>query len=198
MHSTNTGSWIRKSLNRYVLEADGSLTTRALVSLGVLGAIAHVYFRVGIGIPGHHGLEWMALLLFGRMQSADRWAGLKVALGAAATHAGYGAVGPSALSLTAVVAYLLNGFIVDLLFRYTPGGLPGVVKGILLGGISFLAKPLFAAGAVLLLGLHYGSGEKFGFYIPVATHFVFGAIGGICGVGLAAATRKRSLNPPYG
>jgi len=142
-------------------------------------------------MPGHHGLEWMALLLFGRMQSGDRWAGLQVALGAAATHVGYAALGPATLSVTAVVAYLLNGLFVDLLFRYTPGGLPGIVKGILLGGISFMAKPIFAAGTILLLGLHYGSAEKFGFYYPVASHFIFGAIGGACGVLLAAATRKR-------
>lgn len=194
MYDTNTGSSTRKSSNRYVLRADGSLTVLALVSLGVLGAIAHEYFRVGLNMPGHHGLEWMTLLLFGRMQSADRWAGLKVAFGAAATHVGYGALGPSALSVSAVVAYLLNGLFLDLLFRYTPGGLPAVVKGIVLGGISFLAKPIFSTGTLVLLGVHYGGAEKFGYYFPIATHFVFGAIGGICGVALAAATRKRVLS----
>jgi len=198
MYDTNTGSSTRKSLNRYVHRADGSLTVLALVSLGVIAVVAHQHFRVGLSMPGHHGLEWMALLLFGRMQSADRWAGLKVALGAAATHLCYGAVGPSALAVTPVIAYLLNGLCVDLLFRYTPVGLPGFVKGLILGGIGFIAKPLFLDGTVLLFGLHYGSAAKYGYYLPVVTHFVFGAIGGICGTGLAAATRKRVLSTRSG
>jgi len=142
-------------------------------------------------MPGHHGLEWMALLLFGRMQSGSRWAGLQVALGAVATHTWYAAAGPSALSVTPIFAYLLNGLCVDLLFRYTPGGLPVFVKGIILGGIGFMTKPLFLDGTVLLLGLHYGSAAKYGYFLPIVSHFVFGSIGGICGVGLAAATRKR-------
>ena len=194
MYETNTKSWTRKLLNRYVLDDDGSLTVLSLVSLGVVAVVAHQYFRFGLSLPGHHGLEWMALLLFGRMQSPQHWAGAKVALGAAATHVWFVALGPSTLAVTPVFAYLLNGLCVDLLFRYTPGGLPGFVKGILLGGIGFITKPIFLAGTALLFGLQYGSAAKYGYYIPIATHFVFGAIGGICGVGLAAATRKRLLS----
>jgi len=191
MYGTNTESWTRKLLNRYVLDDDGSLTVLALVSLGVLAVVAHQYFRFGLSMPGHHGLEWMALLLFGRMQSPRRWAGLNVALGAAGTHVWFAAVGPSTLAVMPVFAYLLNGLFVDLLFRFAPGGLPGIVKGIVLGGLAFMTKPIFFACAALLFGIHYGSAAKYGYLLPIATHFVFGAIGGICGVALAAATSRR-------
>jgi len=193
MYDTNIKFWKKKSSNQYVLESDGSLTLQALVALGIIAALAHQYFRLGINMPGHHGLEWMTLLLFGRMQSRYRWAGLMIATGAATTYVLYASVMPLTLSVKPVFAYLLNGLCVDLLFRYTPGKLPGFIKGIILGGISFVAKPVFLLGTVMLFEFHFGSFTKHGYYYPVLTHFAFGAIGGICGMTLASATRKRYL-----
>ena len=69
MHTTNTRFWKKKSLSQYVLDSDGSLSLFVLFSLGIMAAFLHQHLRMGLDIPGHHGLEWMTLLVFGRMQS---------------------------------------------------------------------------------------------------------------------------------
>ena len=83
MHNTNTRSWKKRSLSQFVHEDDGTLTLFALFTLGILAALMHQELRMGLNIPGRHGLEWMTLLLFGRIQSRYRWAGVMVASGAA-------------------------------------------------------------------------------------------------------------------
>jgi CHASE2 domain-containing sensor protein len=45
-----------------------------LVGLGVVAVIAHARFRMPLHFPGRHGIEWMALLLIGRIGSRYRWA----------------------------------------------------------------------------------------------------------------------------
>ncbi|MGH8119346.1 MAG: hypothetical protein ACRESK_01895, partial [Gammaproteobacteria bacterium] len=142
MYNTNTKSWKKQSLRQYVLEDDGSLTCYALLALGVMAALLHQHLRLGLNIPGHHGLEWLTLLLFGRMQSRYRWAGLLIASGAAASYMLQAVTGPIVQSLTAALLYLFNGALVDVLFWLAPKNHPVIFRGMILGGISFMAKPL--------------------------------------------------------
>jgi hypothetical protein len=49
----------------------------------VIVALLHRTLDFSLGLPGHHGLEWMTVLLFARLLSPGRWACLMVAAGAA-------------------------------------------------------------------------------------------------------------------
>jgi hypothetical protein len=156
-----------------------------LVTLGVIGALLHQHLRLGLNLPGHHGLEWMALLLLGRFQSQHRWAATFVAAGAVAASLGQNALFATVLSLKAVIFYLLNGILLDLLYRVTPRNLPLAFKGVLLGGLIYMVKPALLIPLVSLFDWHVGSFAKHGYLFPLLTHFVFGTIGGLCGIAMA-------------
>ena len=194
INNTNTKFWKKRSLSQYVHEEDGSLTLFILFTLGVIAAIMHQHFRMGLDIPGHHGLEWMTLLLFGRMQSRYRWAGLLIAGGAAATYMLQTTYVPPAHSFKPALIYLLNGACLDVLYRWSPGNLSLLVKGMILGGISYMAKPVMLIPIAILVEVSFGSFSKYGYFYPVLTHFMFGSIGAVAGIslaGLAASVRQR-------
>lgn len=44
-----------------------------LVALGVLTIVLHETFHYPLKLPGHHGLEGMALLALGRLSCTNRW-----------------------------------------------------------------------------------------------------------------------------
>lgn len=185
MHTTNTRFWKKKSLSQYVLDSDGSLSLFVLFSLGIMAAFLHQHLRMGLDIPGHHGLEWMTLLVFGRMQSRYRWAALVVAGGAASTYMLQTTYMPLAHSFKPALIYLLNGVCVDVLFRLSSGKLPLLFKGMLLGGISYMAKPVVLIPLAILFDVSFGSFSKYGYMYPVLTHFLFGSTGAVAGIGLA-------------
>ena len=186
MHNINIEFWKKKSLSQYVHEENGSLTLFALFVLGVIAAMLHLHLRLrGLNIPGHHGLELMTVLLFARMQSQYRWAGLMVAGGAATTfllHASYLPMGQTAKP---AIFFLMNAFILDSLFRVISDRLPVIVKGMVFGGISFIIKPIIYIPIAIYLEVSFGSITKHGYFLPILTHFTFGSIGAICGITLA-------------
>ncbi len=186
MNSTNTKFWKKTALNPYVHETNGNLTLLALFLLGIIVAMLHLHLRLrGLNIPGHHGLELMTILLFGRMQSQHRWAGFMIATGAATTfliHASYLPVGQT---IKPAVFFIMNALILDCLFNITPKKLPDFIKGVLFGGLSFIIKPIIYIPIAIYFEVNFGSISKHGFFMPVLTHFVFGFIGAMCGITLA-------------
>jgi len=54
-----------------------------LLGTGAFAVVLHRLFDSGLGLPGHHGIEWMALLIMGRSFSRFRGAGSLAGLGAA-------------------------------------------------------------------------------------------------------------------
>lgn len=186
MNDINTKFWQKTALNQYVHEANGNLTLFALFLLGILAAMLHLHLRLrGLNIPGHHGLELMTILLFGRMQSQHRWASFIIASGAASSfllHANYMPLGQT---IKPAVFFLMNAFILDCLFNITPEKLPDIIKGMLFGGLSFIIKPVIYIPIAIYMEVSFGSISKHGFFIPVLTHFTFGTIGAICGITLA-------------
>ena len=185
MHSTNTKFWKKRSLSQFVLEDNGDLSLFVLFSLGIIAAFLHQHLRMGLNIPGHHGLEWMTLLVFGRMQSRHHWAALVLAGGAASTYMLQTTYMPLAHSFKPALIYLLNGVCVDVLFRLSSGKLPLLFKGMLLGGVSYMAKPVVLIPVAILFDMSFGSFSKYGYLYPVLTHFLFGTTGAVAGIGLA-------------
>ncbi|GJM04210.1 MAG: hypothetical protein DHS20C09_02010 [marine bacterium B5-7] len=187
MNNINTKFWKKTALSQYVHEADGSLTALALFALGIIVALLHLHLRLrGLSIPGHHGLELMMALLFGRMQSKNKWAAVIIAWGAATTYLLHVTYMPMGQTLKPAVFYLANAFILDSLFRQVPTKLPIILKGIILGGASFIVKPIVTIPIAIFMEVNFGSITKHGYFIPVLTHLTFGSIGAICGITLAS------------
>ena len=195
MSNTTTKSWKKNPLSPFVHEHDGSLTLLSLILLGAFAALLHQHLRMGINVPGHHGLEWMTVLLFGRLQSKHRWAGVMIASGAAGAYFAQSAAMPLAHAFKPALVYLLNGVCLDLMFRMTPVRLPIILKGMLLGGLTFMIKPAVLIPVTMLLGVSFGSFDKHGYLYPVLTHFVFGTVGAISGIALASLLKINLKQP---
>ena len=52
-----------------------------LVSSGALAVVLHQILRMPLGLPGRHGIEWMALLVIGRAATHRRGAGTLASAG---------------------------------------------------------------------------------------------------------------------
>ena len=74
----NASSSFRPSLAR-------SRELMLLLAAGAVAALLHASFRWPLQMPGHHGLEWLAILTAARLLSQRPGAALAVALGAAGT-----------------------------------------------------------------------------------------------------------------
>ena len=196
MNNTNTKSWKKIRLSQYVHKTDGCLTLLSLFVLGIVAALLHLYMRVrGLSIPGHHGLELMTILLFGRMQSRYYWSAVVIAFGALTVFLSHTIFMPFGQTIKPAVFFLANAFILDCLFNVLPKKLPIIIKGMLFGGISSIVKPVIYIPIVIYLDVSFGSITKHGFFIPILTHFIFGSIGAICGITLAnSVTNKMVTN----
>ena len=158
-----------------------------LIGLGVGAVVLHATFRWPLRLPGHHGLLWMALLMVGRSLSRYRWASTVSSLGAAgAAFMPFWGFGDPFIGLI----YFLPGPVIDGVFNL---GRPWQEKAwflATLAGLAHATKPLARLIISLLTGWPYGS-LLFGLAYPLATHIVFGLLGGLAGAGLVWGLRRR-------
>jgi len=150
-------------------------STLVLMSLGVLAVLIHASFRFPLNLPGHHGLEWMALLMFARLGSSFRWA------------AGVAAVGAALATMVPALGfhnpltplyYLVPAIALDALWLLLPARWHASVPALVaMASVAFLTKPL-----VQLAGMVTGvMPVKAGFSLPyvMASHFLFALCGGV-------------------
>lgn len=184
------GVWLPKSTSN-ATEAPGSvfasprLELAFLVSLGVLVVVAHASVNWPLKLPGHHGLEWMALLMFARTMSNERWAALIVATSAA----GVSYVPIWGFHETSIgLSYLLTGFVADTLyhaFKIRHATLFGLV-----GAIAHAVKPVWKWLASFGWGIEFGSVAA-GVTTPLVTHLAFGFVGSVAGALAGLALRQK-------
>lgn len=149
----------------------------AVLSLIGLAAIAlRTRLRIPLNIPGHHGLEVMAILLIGRQWSKMTLAGSVSTLAA------------SFLLLTAwagikdpflPLIYILMGATIDLFYRLLGDRSNALPALALVGGLSYALIPLSRLLIQLTTGFPYESFLKTGYLYPIASHLIFGALGGL-------------------
>jgi hypothetical protein len=157
-----------------------------LLGTGAFAVVLHRMFDAGLGLPGHHGIEWMALLIMGRSFSRFRGAGSLAGIGA---------------SLATVVPflhtdnpftwlfYLLPGPVMDLTFHYLPSFASKLWFLVVLGGLAHVTKPLGQLIINAAFGWPFGS-FRFGVVYPVASHLLYGMIGGLLGALLVLGIRR--------
>lgn len=149
------------------------------IVLGIIAIVAHARYRSGMNLPGHHGLEFMALLLIAQSTGKTKWSAYLFSLGVAAF-----------------------AFVPFLGFKNPLVALIYVVPGVILGLASMLSsltkyKILFyaIAGALaygsipllrLIFGLFTGVLHKSLLASPgftIISFFMFGLIGSLIGLG---------------
>ena len=156
-----------------------------LIGSGLLVTVLHRALRMPLGLPGRHGIEWMAILLIVRCAST---------LPAAASISMVGAAGLAMVPMFAPthdpfiwIVYLVPGFIVDALWRVLPKAKARIwVTALLLVPIAMFAhmtKPIIRTIISLIAGWPFGS-FRYGVAYPILTHALFGLAGVALGVGL--------------
>ena len=187
-----TRFWTKTLSNPFVREGAGRLSILSLLLLGAIAGVLHVYLKYPLSIPGRHGLEWMALVLFGRCLSDNRYAATILAAGAAGSYLMQSAFLPLAHDFKPALVFMLTGACADMIFRFTKDRLPMIVNAGVIGGLAFVSKPLVMY-CLFLGGMQVGSFIKNPDYLPFVSHFLFGLTGGVGGAMLArAATAKQT------
>ena len=173
-----------------VIDLVGPLTAgRALflVSLGVAIVLLEQAFRWPLQLPGHHGLEAMALLVFGRLSCTNPWSatlvGASAAVAAPFVGADHGVLMP--------LFYVLPGIVLDAGYRLWPRLVGQALLFLpLLAALAFAAKPVVRVVANQLFGMQFGS-LRAGPVYPILTHLMFGFLGALAAVLVWRATERR-------
>lgn len=164
-------------------------TTAQILLLLLVGFVAtwlHYKFRVPLRMPGRHGLEFMLLVMGARYLSNLRLATTITITGSILTTLipGFGFTDP-------IIPYIYvgMGIFVDFAWYSWRKQLAWIPVIALLGGLTYALIPLIRIVFASITGYFYGSLAT-GFMFPIFTHFVFGFIGTLAGVGAASGLKK--------
>ena len=184
------GNVQQKSLSRAF---QTKLTTAKVLEIillflaGVLAIVLHERLRNPINIPGHHGIEFMAIILAARLSSKMKWA------------ASISALGIGIFILFPVLGfkdpmmgfnYMLPCFFMDLAYNFVPAKKYKNLMLIIAAGLGYMLIPLSRLLVTLSTGYPYSSFLKHGFVTPVLTFMLFGILGGLLGTGIFNIGKK--------
>lgn len=151
-----------------------------LLGIGLIGAVLHASFRWPLQLPGHHGLEWMALLVLARSLSPCPRAASIAAIGAAATSL----LPPLGFHNPLIaVDYLLSGLLLDVLTHQGARWRSQTLVLAVSAALAHASKPLLHWLLSTTLGWKFGS-LIHGLGYPLFTHLLFGLSGGLVGAWL--------------
>lgn len=187
MHLANGRSSRASGLSS--IELVGPLTAARflfLVSLGMLSVLLHKTFNYPLKLPGHHGLEIMALFVLGRLSCTHRWAATIVAFSAAATAG----VTNAEHNPTSAMLNILPGVGIDMLLMLVPNWRQHLFVVPIAAALAFALKPVFRLVIAQLTGMQFGSLQA-GVLYPLSTHLMYGFLGAMVSVLLWRETLKR-------
>src|SRR5688572_6347860 len=161
-----------------------------LIGGGVMAVVLHRATDYSLGLPGHHGIEWMALMILGRASSKFRGAGTLTSIGAsfASTIPFLQGDNPFGWAF-----YLFPGVLIDIAYRYLPNLANKLWFIVFLAGLAHATKPLGQLTINLITGWPFGS-FRYGVVYPFASHLLFGMIGGFLGALIVLGIKKFSEN----
>jgi len=158
-----------------------------LLLLGVSAVMLRSYLRIPMNIPGRHGLEFMAILIIGRRVSKIPFASVIAMIGASSIMF-VPFIGIKDPFLP--VIYLLMGIVLDSLYFVFRNPSNRLAILTLIGGLAYMVIPISRVGIYLFTGVIDHSFIKWGFAIPIVSHFVFGIAGALLGAGLIYSIKK--------
>ena len=159
-----------------------------LFGIGILAILLHARLRTPLNIPGHHGLEFMAILMAGRVVSKIKWASSISSLGI-----GFILLFPVFGFKDPFMGfnYMLPGLLIDIFYNLTRQLKGQMLILSLIAGFAYFTIPLSRLFIHALTGYPYSSFLKFGYFIPVVNYFFFGLAGGIFGAGISLAIKSK-------
>lgn len=158
-----------------------------LLMAGVLAIVLHERLRSPINIPGHHGMEFMAIILAARLSSKIKWA------------SSISAIGIGIFILFPVLGfkdpmmgfnYMLPCFFLDVAYQAIRNNKYSLVLFSIAAGLAYMLIPISRIIITLTTAYPYATFLKHGIITPVATFFLFGMMGGLLGTGLFKLGKK--------
>lgn len=157
-----------------------------LLMTGFLATWLHFRFRIPLNMPGRHGLEFMVLVMGARALSSLRLTSIITISGSIlATMIPGLSYGDPLLPFT----YLMMGVVIDFAWYKWNTVWVWVPLAALLGGFVYSFIPVVRMLFSPFFGIIHNS-LKSGLLFPWFTHFIFGFIGSLAGVGLVSGLRK--------
>jgi hypothetical protein len=146
---------------------------------GITAMAAHARFKMHLGIPGHQGIIFMALLLLARKTSKIKWSSLLFS-------AGVGSI----LYLPfmgfndpfVAFVYLWPGILFDLFYVPNTSKQPKIWFIALIGGLAYSAIPVSRFILGIITGIMHKSVAA-NFEFTFISFFIFGLLGSIVGSG---------------
>ena len=172
-----------KRLSGLSLNLDISYLLEAflLIMAGGLAAYMHFHVRLPLNMPGHHGLEFMAILTQVRLSSRFRYAGMISMLGTGIVLLVPGLGGGTLLH---GFAYLLPGIFIDLMYAAGKERMKVLFVIAFISGLAYTAIPLSRMILNAFFGYPYMAFVKHGMIYTIFSFFFFGMMGGLLGYGL--------------
>lgn len=157
-----------------------------LLMVGFIATWLHLRFRIPLKMPGRHGLEFMLLIMGARSLSNLRLASTITVTGSilASLIPGLGYGDPLLPYI-----YLVMGATIDFVWYNWKSLLVWIPIAALLGGVVYSFIPIFRMFLSPLFGSIHSSLSN-GLLFPWMTHFAFGFIGSLAGVGLVVGIKK--------
>lgn len=181
MHRPTGESRLSNTSNNSEFLSQPAVHLALLFGAGVLIGLLHETFRWPLKMPGHHGLEMMAIMMFARCASGVRYAATSTSLGNVFVSAFF-----THELLIQQVIYVLQGLLIDSLYPKLAAAkdrlnlyLWVLIAG-LIAGVAHAIKPVFKWLLKFNLDFHAGS-LVHGLSYPLISHILFGAVGGIVG-----------------
>ncbi len=184
------GNVQQKTLSRKYLtnlSIAGILEILLLIGAGVLAIVLHARLRTPLNIPGHHGIEFMAIILAARLSSKIKWASSISALGI-----GIFLLFPVLGFKDPMMGfnYMLPCFFIDLAYNFINNNKYRNLFLSIAAGLAYLMVPMSRLITTLTTGFLYSSFLKHGFVTPIFTFLLFGLLGGILGTGIFIIGKK--------
>lgn len=155
--------------------------------IGILAVVLRAKLRIPLNMPGHHGLEVMALLLIARSNTKLSF-GASISTLFAALFIMFPFMGFKDPFLPLI--YMIMGFGIDIFYKFYSKVKESVFFFAVLGGLAYMLIPLSRTIIHLLTGYPYSSIIKGGFFLPLVSHFIFGAAGALLAASLIYSTKK--------
>lgn len=162
-----------------------------LFGIGALAIALRGRLRLGMNLPGHHGIYFMALIYLARKNSR-----LKVATSFSALGIGTMLLFPILGFRDPIQAavYVLPAIMLDIIFLAAPAKLKNNAWLLALAcGVAWMSIPISRLIISLISGIPYDSFLKHGFIYPLFAWFMSGSIGGFAGAGIQYAAKKTFL-----
>lgn len=152
-----------------------------LMLSGAFAAFLHAKLRIPLNMPGHHGLEFMAIFTLVRMNSNLRYAATIATLGTGLflMMPGMGASNP-----LNSFGYLLPGIFLDIFYTYGKKRMHLLFIVAITAGFAYMCIPLSRLLVTMISGFPYNAFVKFGAFYTTLSFLFFGMLGGMLGYGM--------------